>query len=206
MPEPLRLIRIMPVLLLLVTSCGEADAPRNRENDAQSALSDTPAGITPAALQAAAGEMIVRDFYTKNGWQPIWSPRAMYALTIALEKRAHHGLDHVPFLPDLAQLPAAAREIALTRAALTFAGALTRGVADPAKLPGIYTIPRPEVDLALGVVTAVRTARVGAWLDSLAPDTAEYATLANTYLAQRHAAAQENGPAIADGELIRPDD
>jgi murein L,D-transpeptidase YcbB/YkuD len=146
-------------------------------------------------LQAEVRETQVRDFYATSGWTPIWSPRAEQALTAALEKRAGHGLDRVQFLPDLSKLSAAAREIALTRA-----------VADPAKLHRIYTIPRPEVDLAPGLVTAARAGRVDAWLDSLAPGTPEYAELAKAYLQQQKMASQESTAEISSGDLIHPGD
>ena len=202
----LRLSLILPVILLVTASCRASEVAPTKESEAQSVLSDVPPSIAPAALQVEAQEAQLRDFYEKSGWAPIWSPRAEQALAIALEKRTAQGLDRVQFLPDLSKLSAAAREMALTRAALGFAGALARGVADPAKLHGIYTLPRPQVDLALGLVTAVRAGQVSAWLDSLAPGTPEYRALADAYQKQQMAAAQENGAEIAGGDLIHPGD
>lgn len=196
----------LPVILLVTASCSGSEVPRTEESEAPSELSDVPPSIAPAALQAEVRETQVRDFYAHSGWTPIWSPRAEQALTATLEKRAGHGLDRVQFLLDLSKLSAAAREIALTRAALGFAGALAHGVADPTKLHHICTIPRPEVDLAPGLVTAVRAGRVDAWLDSLAPGTPEYAELAKAYLQQQKMASQESSAEIASGDLIHPGD
>ncbi len=200
----LRFNLILPVILILTAGCSGSEVAHTNESEAQSTLSDIPPSIAPAVLQAEVQDTQVRDFYTNSGWSPIWSPRAEQALTVALEKRVEHGLDRVQFLPGLSKLSAAAREIALTRAALGFASALSRGVADPAKLHSIYTLPRPEVDVAIGLITAVRATRVTAWLDSLAPDTAEYAALASAYAQQLQAASRENGTDIASGNLIHP--
>lgn len=194
------------MILLLTASCSGSEVPLTNESEAPSELSDVVPNIAPAALQAEAQEAQLRVFYEKSGWTPIWSPRAEQALTAALQNRATHGLDRVQFLPDLAKLSPAARETALTRAALDFAGALARGVADPVKLHSIYTHPRPEVDLAPGLVTAVQAGRVDAWLDSLAPGTPEYAELAKAYLQQRKMASQESSVEIASGDLIHPGD
>ena len=202
----LRLSLILPVILLGTASCRAAEVAPTNESETQSGLSDVPPSIAPAGLQAEAQEAQLRDFYEKSGWAPIWSPRAEQTLTATLEKRATHGLDRLQFLPDLSKLSAAAREMALTRAALGFASALARGAADPAKLHSIYTIPRPEVDLALGLLTSVRAIRVDAWLESLAPDTPEYRALADAYLNQRKAAVRETAGQITSGELIHPGD
>ncbi|MDP3908626.1 murein L,D-transpeptidase [Novosphingobium sp.] len=202
-PVPLRLIQILPVILVLTAGCSGSEVA---EPEAQSKLSDVPPSISAAELEGESQALHVRDFYAKAGWAAIWSPRTEQALTTALEQRSGHGLDRVQFLPDLSKRSAAAREIALTGAALMFADALARGVADPAKLYKNYTHPRPEVDLASGLVTAVRAGRVAAWLDSLTPDTAEYRALADAYRQQQKAASQENVARIASGDLIRPGD
>lgn len=202
----LKLNRILPAILVLTAGCSGPEVTQTKEPEGQSQLSDTPPSIAAAALQAEAQETSIHALYEDAGWAPIWSPRAEQALTAALGSRARHGLDRVQFLPDLSKLSAAGREIALTRTALAFAGALARGVADPVKLHAIYTHPRPDVDLAAGLVTAVRAGRVDAWLGSLAPDTSEYRALADAYLQQQKAASQENVAQIASGDLIHPGD
>ena len=202
----LRLNQILPVILVLTVGCSGQEATQTSRPGAQTELSDVPPSISAAALQAEAQGTSVQDFYAKAGWVAIWSPQAEQALTTSLEKRSGHGLNRVQFLPDLSKLSAAGREIALTHAALMFASALARGVADPAKTHNIYTHPRPEVDLASQLVAAVRAGRVDAWLDSLAPDSPEYRALADAYLQQQKAASQENVAQIASGDLIRPGD
>jgi L,D-transpeptidase YcbB len=69
-----------------------------------------------------------------------------------------------------------------------------------------YTLPRPEVDLAQGLLAAVRAGQVGAWLDSLAPDTPEYRALADAYRMQQKEASRATAGKIASGDLIHPGD
>ncbi len=202
----LPMILILPVMHVLPSSCRGSEVARTDESGAQSSLSDVAVRIAPAALQAATQDATVRDIYAKLGWSAIWSPRAAQALTTALEKRTKHGLDRVIFLPDLTTLSPAAREMALTSAALRFADALARGFGNPSTLHDIYTLARPKVDIAPGLMGAVRAGKLGAWLDSLAPSTAEYAALSDAYLKQRQDASQKNDADIVSGELIKPGD
>ncbi len=202
----MNLNRILAAILVLTAGCSGPEVSQPKEPEVQPQLSDVSPGIPAAELQAEARGVSVRAMYDETGWAPIWSPRAEQALTTVVEGRSGHGLDHVQFLPDLSELSAAGREIALTGAALKFAGALARGVADPAKLHTIYTHPRPEVDLVSGLVIAVRGGRVDAWLESLAPETPEYRALSRAYRQQQMAASRENVGQIASGDLIHPGD
>jgi len=200
------LVSILPVALVITGSCSGAEPDGADALEGASQLSGIPPSIAASALQAEAKEPAVRDLYADIGWVSLWSPRAEQAFVSSLEKRSAHGLDRLNFLPDLRQLSQAEREIALTRAALNFAGALGHGLVDPAKLHAIYTIERPEIDLGRGLLAAVRNDRMVSWLDSLAPDTAEYRVLADAYKQQRKAASGEISGQVASGSLIRPGD
>lgn len=201
-----RSLLLFPVVLALVAGCDRSAVAPSSETAAQSRLSNVAPIIAVSKLRAEAQEAPVRELYEASGWTAMWSPRAAEALTSAVEKRARHGLDRLIFLPALSKLSAAAREIALTGAALEFASTLARGATDPTKLHTVYTHPRPKPDLASGLVTAVKAGRLPAWLDSLAPGNPEYAALAKAYLQQRQAASQETGGDIAGGDLIQPGD
>lgn len=200
----LRPSRSLLIIALITAGCSWSEDSARNDKEARSELSDAAPDISAPALQAAAGNAQVRDFYAQSGWSAVWSPRAQEALTTAIKRRARHGLDHVKFLPELSAQSAAAREVALTSAALEFARALAQGVADPSKLHSIYTVPRPEIDVASGLGSALRQGRVETWLDSLAPRTSEYALLAKAYLQQRKDAVGANSANIGSGELIHP--
>jgi len=132
-----------------------------------------------------------------------WNDDTIKQLRAAIAARAAHGLDRVAFEvggeggnPD--------GEAGLTRVALAFAGALSRGVADPTKLYDLYTVPRPEPDLKRGLEAALRSGKVGEWLQSLAPQDANYRKLSAQYLALR-ARDQGGKPQIPPaGDPIRP--
>lgn len=135
--------------------------------------------------------------------QAIWTGATVGQLRKAIDARAAHGLDHQPFA--VAGEPGSPDgQAALTRAALTYAGALAGGATDPTKLYDIYTVPRPKADLRAGLASALQAGKVNAWLDGLAPADANYRKLSQAYLALRKPDAA-NSAAIPDiGKAINP--
>ena len=128
-----------------------------------------------------------------------WSKSTADQLRDTLNKRAAHGLDKMNF-----EVPAGEDEAALTKAALAYAGALARGATDPTKLYDVYNVPRPNPDLKQGLAQALQQGKVGEWLESLAPQDANYRKLSQAYLALRK---QGEGatPVIPDkGEPLKP--
>lgn len=95
-------------------------------------------------------------------------------------------------------------DAALSRAALAYARALASGAADPTKLYDLYTVHRPHADLALGLEQALQRGNVRGWLESLAPQDANYRRLSRAYLdIVQHA----GGPALIipdAGKTIAP--
>jgi murein L,D-transpeptidase YcbB/YkuD len=172
--------------LFLVAGCGGSDTP----------------DLSAADLRAAASESGVAAFYEANGWEAVWSKEAERALHEALERRAAHGLERVTFLRR-EEGSKAEREAALTRAALAYASALARGFVDPGKQYKIYTVPRPDPDLAGGLAEALEAGQVGEWLAGLAPRGAEYRALSAAYLRLRSAAEGDERAATPDGDRIR---
>lgn len=163
-----------------------------------------PPQIAAADLQAAVSDARVRRFYEARQWQPAWSGEAERALIVAVRAAGRHALDPRRFLRpvDEASGPAA-REAALTLAALDYADALARGLSDPARLFEIYTLPRPEADTVGGLAAAVGQSNVPEWLNGLAPDDPEYQALSEAYLRYSAAAAQAQQPAISGGSSIK---
>ncbi|SEN32053.1 Murein L,D-transpeptidase YcbB/YkuD [Sphingomonas gellani] len=127
-----------------------------------------------------------------------WTKDTTAQLRDAIGKRAMHGLDQMPFAVS------GTDDAALTQTALSYAGALAHGATDPKKLYDVYTVPRPEPDLRRGLADALRAGKVGDWLNSLAPQDANYKKLGQAYLALRKKPAAPT-PAISDaGESIKP--
>jgi L,D-transpeptidase YcbB len=166
-----------------------------------------PKRVTPAALQAAASEPRVRAFYEAREWEPLWTRDAARALVGAIEEAPRHALDPREYLvgPEEAQ-SAAGREAALTLSALDYADALARGRVDPGALRSVYTLDRPDPDIAAGLARAVAEDDVAAWLASLAPQDAEYRALSEAYLQYRTEAQPGRTPGIGGGDSIEQGD
>lgn len=128
----------------------------------------------------------------------VWNGESAGQLRQAIEGRAAHGLDHLPF--DAAGDDAAK----LTRTALAYAAALARGASDPTRLYEIYTVPRPEPDLKAGLAGALRSGKVADWLNGLAPQDANYQRLSQAYLKLRGEPGAPTPVIPASGEPIKP--
>ncbi|MGE0179717.1 MAG: L,D-transpeptidase family protein [Sphingomonas sp.] len=158
--------------------------------------------IDAAALRAAASDDLTRRFYAARGWRPAWSEDRTAALTQAIGEASGHGLDPGQWLDPIRSAPnPAAREAAMTRAALDYATALARGRLDPTELRDPYSVPRPDFDAPAALSAALDGGDIGGWLAGLAPQDAEYRAMSEAYLATRQSTARA---AIPAGEDIRP--
>lgn len=110
-----------------------------------------------------------------------WTRTTARQLNDAVNRRAMHGLDRLAF--ESGGKPGTADgDAALTRAALTYAKALAEGATNPARLYDVYTVKRPHPDLEQGLALALQKGDVGSWLNSLAPQDANYRRLSQAYL------------------------
>ena len=205
---------LVPAALLLSASAcdgsqGEAAMLASIDSAArQDAGLVAPGDVEATALEEAVGSGRLHDLYVARGWEPAWTDETARALVDTLKSAGRHGLDPAEFLAPLqsASRNPAAREAALSEAALALADALADGKTNPASLFDIYTLDRPSVDIVAGLAEAVKQERASAWIESLAPDTRDYRMLSQAYLDNaRSAASQEDNP-IAEGDLIRTGD
>ena len=158
-------------------------------------------------MRSAVTDAEVRNFYTKNGWQPVWSKAAAQALSTVLADRRRHALDRLDFeVEEKSGGAAARREAARTKAALRYASALAQGSVDPASLHNVYTIPRPHANLAAGLVQAISNDRLAAWFHGLAPQDDEYRKLSDAYVRFSEKASDASDEQIARSGLIRAGD
>ena len=164
--------------------------------------------IGEQALRAAAADDQTRAFYQRHGWTAVWTDTAAEALVQALAGRSAHGLDRVAFLADQSSSDPAQREVALTRAAIRYAAALAHGVTDPTALHQIYTLARPEADLAGPLDDAIAHGMLGQWFAGLAPQDGTYTMLSNAYAAavQQAQDGGDSGMRIAASDLIHVGD
>lgn len=127
-----------------------------------------------------------------------WTKDTRAQLRQAIDARAVHGLDQMPFDKDSSD------EAAVTRQALAYASALAHGATDPTKLYDVYTVPRPDPDLRAGLSNALRVNDLKGWLASLAPADYNYQRLSKAYLALRQQPGAPTPAIPVDGEVIKP--
>jgi murein L,D-transpeptidase YcbB/YkuD len=164
----------------------------------------TCGGGSPASVDRSAVDgPQARAFYDTRGWTAAWDGDAAEKLQKALANAPAHGLRAEMFLASLPE-EKQERELALTRAALLYASALARGYVDPKSLGNIYTIPRPNPNLATGLNQALENGELGEWLEAQAPQTEEYRAFSKAYLQFRQLAAHTKATAIPEGGMIRP--
>jgi murein L,D-transpeptidase YcbB/YkuD len=160
--------------------------------------------LNAQALQASAGDPQTRAFYQARQWQAAWDGKSEKALQKIIGGALAHGLKPSLFLDGPLPGDPEAREAALTSAALRYASALARGYADPAKINEIYTIPRPNPDVAKGLAAALKAGELEQWFSSLPPQTAEYRALSQAHQQAFGQAAQVKPTPVPGGKAIEP--
>jgi murein L,D-transpeptidase YcbB/YkuD len=164
------------------------------------------ADLSTDALRSAASDPNVRAFYAATNWQPVWSKSLAKQLTEAIQQAPKHALLPDMFLPKAIPQDPAQREIALTKAALSYASALAKGRVDPAKTAEVYTLPRPNTDVARGLAQTLGDgkAKLADWFDGLAPQTDEYRALSQAFLHYAQLASSQQDEDIGEGKPIKP--
>lgn len=166
-----------------------------------------PQAVNEEELRSAVSDDRVRQFYERRNWQPAWTRETALSLVEALRGAGRHGLNPADYVGPVQEASSpAAREVALSKAALDLADVLGDGKADPNEIFAIYTLPRPQFDLVEGLSNAVADGRAGEWIEGLAPSDAEYRALSEAYLQYAQQAARGGDQSIESGDLIREGD
>lgn len=192
----MRLRVLTAAALLALAACGGEPVPTGPQAPA----------VEASALQAAVRDPRLRRFYEARQWRPAWTTEAEASLNAALGTADRHGLNPDEFRRPLANArEGAAREAALSLAALDYAEALGRGKTDPRQLERIYEIPRPAPDLTGGLERVLSgDGDVRRWLDSLAPQDADYLALSAAYLeAKRQVDGARGHPTTEQTDRMR---
>ena len=191
------------VALLILGGCSNQP---NAGDGGNGVAAVQPSRVTADELRAAVDDDRLRAFYEARQWQPAWNAETAAALVAAVNSAPAHGLDPGMFFGEVERATApAAREAALSLAALSYAEALARGRLDPARLREVYSVPRPESDVAAGLKQALRDNDLADWFAGLAPQDAEYRRLSEAYVAARRQAASARARTpIPAGRDIRP--
>ena len=162
-------------------------------------------GGSQTISQSSVTDPQVRAFYEARQWQSAWDGKSEKALRGLIGNALSHGLKPSLFL-DEQKLPkdGAARDAALTKAALRYADALARGYVDPQKVADVYTIPRAKADVAAGLNKALADEKLEDWFASLPPQTDEYRALFHAHQNYLQRAAQTRLQPIAEGKPLKP--
>lgn len=209
--------RFMTLLTLaLLAGCGEhatsssttsrIEPPEKRPVVEEPKLDAAPPSIAADALKAAASDENVRSFYEKTGWKGLWSKATTAALDQAIGSRVREGLDRLDFGRVDAAMSPAERDVTRTKAALAYSEALAHGVADPAKLHEVYTLPANDTDVMAGLAEALRQNRVAHYFAGLVPQEDDYWRLSKAYVVLSSKAKQGGTAKIAHDDTIHPGD
>ena len=159
-----------------------------------------------ALCSVALAACSVSDNSSNHGNASATSDDQAFTLKSSDEKQIRDAIAQAPqhgLKPDLF-LKGGESGPALAQAALKYASALANGYSDPKKLFEVYTIPRNNVDVRAGLQQALQQGNVGEWLNSLAPQTAEYKVLSQAFVRYAKLAGQTGQQAIPDGTPIKP--
>jgi murein L,D-transpeptidase YcbB/YkuD len=179
-------------ILLATSACNLTEG--GESGGAGTAEAQAP-DVTPEALRAAVTDEPLQRFYEARQWQSAWSDQSAEQLKTALQGSVRHGLDPKIFTEEIDRASSPVeREVALSKAAMSYAEALGRGRTDPTKLFEVYTLPRNEVDVPAGLAEAVQQGKAPEWIESLAPQDEEYRALSEAYVQHLQAAQQPQGP------------
>lgn len=181
-----RLAAATALAMLAATGCSSGGGGGTTNGQAQAE------GVAPEALQAAVGEdEDLRRFYEARQWQSAWNDKATEELNAAFGNAVRHGIDPKLFTDEAGRGNSPVeREVARTRAALSYANALAHGRTDPKRVFNVYTLPRNQVDVPAGLATAVNEGKAADWIQSLAPQDEEYRAMSEAYVQQLQAAQQ----------------
>jgi L,D-transpeptidase YcbB len=164
-----------------------------------------PSQVDPVQLREAVSDPAAKRFYEARQWQPAWDSESAETLIQAIDGAVRHGLTKDMFLAEVGErAEPAAREAALTVAALRYAEALARGVVDPGKISEVYEVPRPEFNSAAALNEALQQGDLASWFDGLAPQDEEYRALSQAFVEAIARAGQGRRTVIASGSSIRP--
>jgi murein L,D-transpeptidase YcbB/YkuD len=168
-----------------------------------------PLGSAPRTVDAQVLREVsdpqVRAFYAARNGERVWNGKSEKQLIEIIDGAPANGLRRDLFLKGDLPKDRDKREVALTRTALRYASALAQGYSDPKKVRGIYTIPRPKVDVAPGLAKALTGGDLAGWFGSLAPQTPEYRALSAEFVRYLKLANEAgNGAAIPSGKAIKP--
>lgn len=137
----------------------------------------------PVVAGEALDGPLLRRFYARRGFEPVWAtrPAQANALAQAVLGAADHGLDpdlfHASLLWRQADFPPLRRELLLSHAVLAYAEALAHGAVTADRRRDSEALVPDRVDVAAVLDAILDRPDPAGSLESLAPTTPEYMVL-----------------------------
>lgn len=199
------------VAIALATACTlAAPAVLAQGQDPGGTFASTPPTAAPyantelGALLGSGPELVVggerlnvgllRRFYARHGFQPLWATRPALANTLidAVLRAGDHGLGPQLFHANLllAPLPPAQRDLVLSDAFLSYADALARGVMPVERRRDDQALTPTPIDVAAALDAAIASPDPAAAIEALAPATPTYWLLRQALAAGNPSAAR----------------
>jgi murein L,D-transpeptidase YcbB/YkuD len=137
---------------------------------------------------------LLRRFYARHGFQPLWATRPALADTLinAVLRAGEHGLAPQLFHGNLllSPLPPLQRDLVLTDAFLSYADGLARGVMPVERRRDDLALTPTPIDIAAALDTAIASPDPAAAIEALAPTTPTYRLLREALVAGNPSAAR----------------
>lgn len=178
--------------------------PARAEDEFTALLAADPPRVAGEALDGA----LLRQFYARRGFRPVWAdrPGQAAALAHAVLHAGDHGLDpelfHGGLLRRAAIFPAPHRELLLSHAVLSYAKALALGAVPLPRHDERQTLAPDPVDVAAALDDALEGPDAVAAIESLAPRTPAYAALRQALRQPPRRARSEQAAAAARRLLV----
>nr|WP_246514674.1 L,D-transpeptidase family protein [Neoroseomonas soli] len=166
-------------------------AALHAETELGKLIGGTP-GLVVAGEPLNAGSL--RHFYARHGFKPVWATRQGQAdaLVNAVLRAGDHGLDpelfHASLLRRKGTFPPLRRELLLTDAFLSYAGALAHGAVPAERRKDFEALSPQPIDVAAALDAAIRSPDPAAVIEALAPTTPTYRALRQAMRGQGSAA------------------
>lgn len=169
-------------------------------------------GITFPALALSAPETAAAQaFYAQWKEGCVWTEGTRKDLVAAIEKSSEDGLSpelfHIDLLRSLPQAgnpqSGAETDFALTAAALRYAAVMTRGQVDLNLIEDDVDLPRPWINFAAQLKTALALGQLAPWLGTLPPSAPEYARLKTGLARYRMISAKGGWPVFPAGGTLK---
>jgi murein L,D-transpeptidase YcbB/YkuD len=155
-------------------------------------------GADPVVAGEALDGPLLRRFYARRGFEPVWATRQAQAVALAeaVLRSSDHGLDPERFqaglLRRMSMFPPLRRELLLSHAVLTYAEALAYGAVPVGRRKDSEDLAPEPVDVAAVLDAGLDSTDPVAAIEALAPATPTYRALREALRQHRSGGAVGN--------------